>query len=116
MNIGFNSTEYTVAENEGSVQLTVVVLAGQLQRDVSVQVSTSPATADFGSVSPTLIFSSTITSINVPVNITDDMLVEVSENFFGNITLISTDANVTVNPAEATITIEDDDGMFYRWV
>ena len=114
MNIGFNPTEYTVAENEGSVQL--VVLAGQLQRDVSVQFSTSPATADFGSVSRTLIFNSTITSINVPVNITDDMLVEVSENFFGNITLISTDANVTINPAEATITIEDDDGMFYRWV
>ena len=46
MTIGFNPTEYTVAENEGSVQLTVAVLAGQLQRDVSVQFSTSPATAE----------------------------------------------------------------------
>lgn len=43
--IGFQPEEYTVAENDGAITLFVVLLAGSLQRNVSVDLQTIPGTA-----------------------------------------------------------------------
>ena len=43
--IGFNITEYSVSEDDGSVSANVSVLSGTLARDVSVGVFTSHDTA-----------------------------------------------------------------------
>ena len=43
---------------------------------------------------------------SVPVTILDDSIVEGSESF--SLTLTTTDPNVTVNPASATVNIQDD--------
>ena len=56
-------------------------------------------------------FNATSPSNEVTVNISSDALLEIDEQFLGRLTLISTDANVTVSPAEAAVTIKDDDGM-----
>ena len=58
-------------------------------------------------------FNATSSSNEVTVNISSDALLEIDEQFLGHLTLISTDANVIVSPAEATVTITDDDGMFH---
>ena len=59
-------------------------------------------------------FNATSSSNNVTVNISSDGLLEIDEQFLGHLTLISTDANVIVSPAEATVTITDDDGMCHN--
>ena len=61
-----------------------------------------------------LSFNAISSSNDVIVNIISDALLEMNEQFLGHLTLISTDANVTVSPAEATVTITDDDGMCHN--
>ena len=59
-----------------------------------------------------LTFTPSVTEINISVTIANDDLVEIDENFFGDLT---TDAGgVIINPAEAEITILDRDGTFLR--
>ena len=59
-----------------------------------------------------LIFTPSVTEINLSVTIIDDDLVEVGENFFGNLT---TNAScMTIHPAEAEVTILDRDGKLLR--
>jgi hypothetical protein len=60
----------------------------------------------------TLTFTSTETSIDIDVPILSDSFFEFQERFFGNLMLISTDANVDVTPSQADVFINDDDGMF----
>ena len=43
------------------------------------------------------------------MDIAKDSFLEFDETFFGHLTLVPTDLNVTVNPSMATITIQDDD-------
>ena len=43
--IGFQPEEYTVAESDGAITLFVVLLAGSLERNVSVDLQTIPGTA-----------------------------------------------------------------------
>lgn len=43
--IGFQQTEYTVAESSGAVTLTVALMEGSLQRNVTITFRTSRATA-----------------------------------------------------------------------
>ena len=43
--VGFNITEYSVSEDDGSVSAVVSVLNGTLARDVSVRVLTSDDSA-----------------------------------------------------------------------
>ena len=62
-------------------------------------------------IDKTLNFNATSSSNDVTVHIINDGLLEMNEQFLGHLTLISTDANVTVSPAGATVTITDDDGM-----
>ena len=44
--------------------------------------------------------------------ILSDNFFEFRERFFGNLTLLSTDANVIVSPSRADVFIDDDDGKF----
>ena len=43
--LGFQPEEYTVAESDGAITLFVVLLAGSLERNVSVDLQTIPGTA-----------------------------------------------------------------------
>ncbi len=57
----------------------------------------------------TLTFTSTITSIPVPVRILDDDVYEAAELFITNLNDASLD-RVTLNPASAVVNIMDEDG------
>jgi hypothetical protein len=54
-------------------------------------------------------FSSEVTEVNVTVMIVDDAVNEMREQFTANLQLITSDANVNINPNVTTIFIEDDD-------
>ncbi len=58
----------------------------------------------------TLTFTSTVTSIQVNMPVTDDLNYEPDERF--EVTLTTTDSDVILNPAEGCVIIEDDDGTF----
>ena len=58
-----------------------------------------------------LTFNADTTSIEVPVNITDDCVYEGEEDFSGTLTLVSDPPRVTIGPSNAVATILDDEGM-----
>ena len=58
-----------------------------------------------------LTFNADTTSIEVPVNITDDSVYEGKEDFNGTLTLVSDSPRVIVDPSNAVVTILDDEGM-----
>ena len=60
---------------------------------------------DYRPVSRSLTFNATVTTQMVEVPIIDDHIVEYSEII--NLTLVSTDSAVILNPSTSTITIED---------
>ena len=62
---------------------------------------------DYTPVSRSLTFNAAVTSQMVEVPIIDDYIVEHSEII--NLTLVSTDSAVILNPSTSTITIEDVD-------
>ena len=62
---------------------------------------------DYTPVSRNLTFNAAVTTQIVQVPIIDDHIVEHSE--ITNLTLVSTDTAVTLNPSTSTITIEDVD-------
>lgn len=71
-------------------------------------VSSNKAGEDYESVTGlTLIFNSTVTTLAVSVSIVNDDIVEGNQSFFGN--LSNPEGPVTLNLAQATVTIEDDD-------
>ena len=131
--IGFNRF-YSVSEDAGSISIVVLVLMNCLARDVVVTLSTLDDTArgrfaqcltcmnhyylctytlmyaagmDYTSVSRNLTFNADLTIQVVEVPIVDDHIVEQSEII--NLTLVSTDSAVILNPSTSTITIEDVD-------
>ena len=65
------------------------------------------AGTDYTHVSRSLTFNATVRTQMVEVLIIDDDIVENSEVF--NLTLVSTDSAVLLNPSTSTITIEDVD-------
>ena len=115
--IGFDLTEYSVDEADGSVSLTVRVLAGQLARTVSIDFFTQDGTAistpsaDFISVTQalpvTLQFSPTDLIQEVTVTIINDDITENPERFAG--LLLSVDAAVILAPDTASVEIQDND-------
>ena len=115
--IGFDLTEYSVDEADGSVSLTVRVLAGQLARTVSIDFFTQDGTAistpsaDFISVTQalpvTLQFSPTDLIQEVTVTIINDDITENPERFAG--LLLSVDAAVILAPDTASVEIRDND-------
>ena len=57
-----------------------------------------------------LTFSPSISSIDVPIQIIDDLLLEnLREQFTSMLTLVTTDLAVTLRPASVPITIIDND-------
>ena len=73
--------------------------------------SLSIAGIDYTFLSQQLSFIGTATQ-TVRVTITVDTFLEFNENFFGDLVLVPTSLNVTVNPTTATVTILDDDGKW----
>ena len=65
---------------------------------------------DYTSVSRNLTFNADFTLHVVAIPIIDDHVVEHSEII--NLTLVSNDSAVILNPSTSTITIEDVDGKF----
>ena len=121
MTIGFDPAEYFVNETDGSVSLTVRVLAGQLARTVSVEfftstqngTATSTPPADFNSIDQlapiTLQFSPTDLVQQVTVTIIDDDIVENPERFAGLLSYRGFDAAVILAPDRASVEIQDND-------
>ena len=58
-----------------------------------------------------LTFNTDTTSIEVPVNLTDDSVYEGKEDFSGTLTLVSDSPRVTIGLSNALATILDDEGM-----
>ena len=131
--IGFNTVAYSVLEDTGSVNVTVSVLNGTLDRNIVVtfstesggtatgtsnehsfcslmkaySLSTIPAGTDYNDTTVTLTFDATFSTQMVTVPILDDNVVEDTE--FINLTLTSVDSAVMLNSATARINIEDVD-------
>ena len=66
---------------------------------------------DYTHVSRSLTFNAAVTTQMVEVPITDDHTVEQSEII--NLTLVSADSAVILNPSTSTITIEDADSKMH---
>ena len=117
MTIGFDPDEYFVNEEDGSVSLTVRVLAGELARTVSVNfftedgTATSSAPADFRSIAQSspipLQFSPTDLTLQATVTIVNDDISENAEQFAG--LLFSSDLAVILAPSNASVEIRDRD-------
>ena len=58
-----------------------------------------------------LTFNADTTSIEVPVNITDDSVYEGEEDFSGTLNVVSDSLRVTVSQSNDVATILDDEGM-----
>ena len=67
-------------------------------------------------ISRFLTFTGGITSLQVPVVIVDDSIREPSEEFVANITVITTDLEVVVDPDQTIIIIIDNDGMILKFL
>ena len=79
----------------------------QLVTGVAMICFSHTATEDYVSISDlTLIFNLTVPFVQVPVTIVDDAIVEGDQSFFGN--LNNPVGRVTLDPAQATVTITDD--------
>ena len=128
--IGFSGT-YHVHEDAGHTSIVVLVLMNSLARDVVVTLSSLDDTArgrfaqcnfygslltvfhiflyaagiDYTSISQNLTFNADSTIYVIEVPIIDDHTVEHSEII--NLTLVSTDSAVILDPSTSTITIED---------
>ena len=142
--IGFERRVYSVEESSMIVEIGVIVLEGTLSREVKVTIRSmdgtarstgmhlplslslslshmiirptpiSAGTVDFTPIDQTLTFSREVTEVNVTVMIVDDAVNEMREQFAANLQLITSDANVIVNPNVTTIFIEDDDRKLKR--
>ena len=109
--VGYNPASYEVAEDAGSLSLTVSVSSHPVNgapRPFVLQVSTSDGTADsgdYGSVANELIeFGAGDTSQTHGITILDDTLPEDDETFQSTLSL-SSGSDVTVSVATATVTI-----------
>ena len=65
---------------------------------------------DYDQVTQSLTFGPNNKQVQVAIPIVDDNVNEAIEQFFGLLTLETTDANVEVNPSQATFEINDNDG------
>ena len=72
--------------------------------------SLSIAGIDYAFLSQQLSFIGTATQ-TIRVTIAVDTFLEFNENFFGDLVLVPTSLDVTVDPTTAEVTILDDDGM-----
>lgn len=67
---------------------------------------------DYSSVTQSLTFTVDSITGDVFVPISEDLVSEPLENFFADISLVTSTDRVTIAPDEATVTIVDDDGEY----
>ena len=109
--VGFDPMDYSVDESAGSINLTIRILEGTLERPVTVSFSTMDGTAtstapsnDFVAVAnQDVVFDPSTDSRNVAVTIVEDNRAEVTENFYGN--LSTSDGSVQLSPDSARVDI-----------
>ncbi|MCV6631553.1 MAG: gliding motility-associated C-terminal domain-containing protein [Flavobacteriaceae bacterium] len=111
--IAFENTSIDIIE-DGSNALFTLVLNGDVQDPFQISYTTQNGTAlagsDYSATSGTLSFDNNNKTQSIRVPITDDSLIESTENFLLN---LSKDANVLVNllDTQATANIIDNDNL-----
>ena len=109
--IGFSPDEYRVDEDAGSVELTVLVLSGTIEvgESVTVDVRTIDGIAvvdeDYTELTETLTFDADMLTLMVTVMIEDDMLLELDQHFFVELS----GNRVSDSASVARVTILDND-------
>ena len=107
----FDSGAYTVAENGGTVTITVSRTGGS-DGTVSVDYATGDgsavASSDYTATSGWLIFNDGVVSQSFDVTILDDADFEGTESFAVSLSAVTGGATIG-NPSSATITITEDD-------
>ena len=132
--VGFNQSTYHINENVGSAKLTLI-LSNPLSFSISVVVLSTDGSArgkhasifidwllsymigegeDYGSGPYSVTIPAKATSVQFDVNIHDDNVLEMDENFTLTINISSLPDHVISTNSEATVTIVDDDGKYYR--
>ena len=108
--IGFDPASYSVNEDAGTVVLTVKLISGTLTETVTVSYATMDGSARAGSDYTTMVSTLTLspgdTEETIMVQIIDDSTNEPDEMF--TVELSGARAGITLDPAIATVTIEDD--------
>ena len=110
---------YNGSEYDQEIQVSVGVVQGELSGPVVVRVFTEDGTAlsdsDYQSVNQTLTFSPTNTTITISVPILDDQVDEDREFFIVKLALVNEQQNVQIQPDEATVFVEDNDGKLKQF-
>ena len=111
--ISFDRVMYSVGENAGTVQISALLIQGELQRSVEILFSTQSGTAtfkdpiDFQSLQGVVLqFDDIMLQNEILVTIINDNIFEGEEIFFAS--LVTNDADVDFGNNNATITIVDD--------
>ena len=116
--IGFEKLVYSGRETDQEIQVSVGVVQGELSSPVVVRIFTANGTAlsdsDYQSVNQTLTFSPINTTITISVPILDDQVDEDQEFFIVKLILepLEEQQNVQIQPDEATVFVEDNEGKF----
>ena len=117
--IGFEKMMYNGSESDGEIEITISVLQGELSGPVVVRISTRDGSAlsdeDYEALNMTLTFSPDMLRIIVTVDIVDDQVDEEQEYLLAGLELEPVDGEpaIQIQPDEATILIEDNDGIGY---
>ena len=110
---------YSGSESDREIQVSVVV-QGELSGPVVVRVFTVDGTAlsgsDYQNINQTLTFSPINTTITISVPILDDQVDEDQEFYIVKLVLVDEQQNVQIQPDEATVFVEDNDGKFKQFI
>ncbi len=115
--IAFTNTDVIVTEGTDAFAVFNVTLTGNISENVAVDYTTNEGTAlnpgDFVTTTGTLTFTSTESSFDIQVPITDDTIIEVQENFSVTLSNIVSNLGIGFVDGNATNTangaINDDD-------
>jgi len=114
--IAFTNTNVIVTEGTDAFAVYTVTLTGAISENVSVDYTTNEGAAlnpgDFVTTTGTLVFTPTESSFEIQVPITDDTVIEPTENF--TVVLSNVQSNLglgIVGPDTANTTINDNDAM-----
>ena len=119
--LSYEFSSYSVNEDVGVLELSITLVEGNLERNISITVSTIDLDAhsveDFAVLDTALTFpdgSRAGDKLKVNVKVIDDQLVELDEEFWVEIT--SEDERVQFVAKAAKITIIDNDGKYMKIV
>ena len=79
-----------------------------ISRGISATGGTSADNGDYMNINQLYTFNNDVNSLVIPLTIFDDDEIESNESFIVTVVPVSTD-DLTVDPDELTVTIEDDD-------